>query len=199
MTRDSLRHLENRLVVFTGRLADVSRPRGGIRCYLINRVRCWAWDGDSPVSFSVAPDGAADHAWLRIAVDEQPSIELLQRVEGIATIGWYSRADGSVDLGLRSHQMLDLDELLVRFHEARDKVPRTALIQVLQQCLGRLAAPGHYGFSRELRASEVKRTLTTYHERLQRSQAAEERIRATTKPGRRPSGARSFADLLKAA
>lgn len=199
MTRDSLRPFENQLMVFTGRLVDVSRPRDGIRCHLLTTVRCWAWDGDSPVSFKRRPDAAVDHTWLRIAVEEQPSTELLERVEGVATVGWYARADGSADLGLRSRHALNLDDVLARIYEARGTAPRPWLIDQLGRLIRTATAPGHYGYSQVSKTSEVLQALTAYRARLQRSQASEDRIKATAPPRRRPSGARSFRDLPKSA
>ncbi len=199
MTRDSLRQFEGQLVIFNGRLADVSRPRNDTRDYLLTTVRCWSWDGDSAMPLSLAPDAAVDHAWLRLNLTDQPRTELLQRVEGVATVGWYTRANGSVDLGLRSHPAVNLDDVLARLHEARTTTPRAELIDQLERLVHNFTAPGHYGYSQHLKASEVLKELNTYRARLLRSQAAEERIKATAKPGRRATSAGSFRDLLKSA
>lgn len=198
MARDALRPLENCLVVFNGRLADVTPARNDARDYLLTSVRCWAWDGDSPVPLAARPDATAGHTWLRIAVEDRPDTELLHRVERVATVGWYARSNGSVDLGLRSHRSLNLDEVLLYIRDLRGQASRTEVIKRLDLLIESFASRGQYAFSQHMNASEVKRDLAAYRDRLLRSQVAEERIRATAKPGRRPTGARSFRDLLQA-
>jgi hypothetical protein len=197
MTRDSLRELEGGLVFYTARLRDCT-VRGDIRDYLIARVRCWRWDGESRLNFRRPPDALLDHVWLRFSREQWPTVELLSEVEGVASVGWYARADGTADLGLRTHPAANLDEVGRAIDELfKRRSPRREMLKLLEAFLAS-CKPDRYGYSDWLSTAEAMKRLTSLRGRLARSEEKETAIRSTSAArGHKPRSAGRFADLLK--
>lgn len=198
MTRDSFRSLENQLVVFNGRLADASsRNSDGGRHYLLTAVRAWRWDGNSAVPLHQPPDATADHCWITIPGDGACHVGMLNRADGVARVRWYARADGTADLGLESKRCLNLDDFMESMYRERRFMRRRDQIEMLSRFLTSCAKPGNYSFSQWFPASEQIAAITSYRDRLARSQAADDATRATARKGPKPRGPRHFSDLLR--
>lgn len=110
VTRPQLIPLEGQLTYSTGRIKDWKRA-GDFDDILLTSVKLWRWDGLAVVNTDATPDATADHLWLRCTRGSVAS-ERLHLTFGVGTIRFYTRADGSYDLGLQAKPCVDLDDLL---------------------------------------------------------------------------------------
>lgn len=96
--RDQLRELEGQLAWVSGRIADYSL-RDGKRYACISRPTIQPWDEDQAVDPIPAIKGI-DHCWIKAGVEKQESsVEMYRPYISLQRIQWYSRKDGSIDLG----------------------------------------------------------------------------------------------------
>lgn len=109
-TRPQLIPLEGQLVYSTGRIKDWKRSPDFDDILLIN-VKLWRWDGQAVVDLQRSPDATADHLWLRCDRGTVAA-ERLTQTFGIGRIAFYTRADGTYDLGLQAKPCTNLDELV---------------------------------------------------------------------------------------
>lgn len=95
--RDQLRQIEGQLVYLTGKPSAI-KDNGKYRDVCIKRPKVIPWDTNAPLDFQ-APAVACDHLWLR----SKPDHPLPMYLDCIAVgrIGFYTRADGSFDIGCR--------------------------------------------------------------------------------------------------
>lgn len=202
MTRDQLRPLEGQLVIVVGIRAGFRRTRV-TAADLIRACRIWRWDGDRPLpsggNWRAAwgePDAVVDHLWVASEGPEATEIELLSRGWSVGRIGWYRRADGSVDLGYRTLPAVLIERALepllragrsLTSTEAAANLERTLGWLTEQQRLGAvLATTAPRGTAGEL--ADWRHALA----RLQRSAQAEQRARAGATHGPRPRGLELF-------
>ena len=97
--RDQLRDLEGQLIFIEGKVTSYSNRNGKIYVCL-RRPVVIPWDGDAPLG-DVEKDGkkvvGIDHLWVETSGHDE--IHMLTDVLSCSRVRWYSRKDGSVDLG----------------------------------------------------------------------------------------------------
>ncbi len=171
--RDELRALEGQQVHFRGRLKEWRRDDAGtVRiCMAAVEVRPFAMDRP----LKDAPVIKVDHIWhLNVQEDSVRCRKMLRKMEGIGTVAWYRRADGSVDLGLRCEASICLATIIAAagVKEAKTPAQLLASIEWMEEGLARIAAgtPCYaWDIATERGLVEVRR----YVERLRRDHAAE--------------------------
>ena len=94
--RDALRPFEGQLVAWRGHLKEFGH-RPGLICFTNCVVA--PWDRNAALNKAIKSPEAieVDHLWVDVIPD---GAERYSRCCAIARVGWYTRADGSVDLGL---------------------------------------------------------------------------------------------------
>ena len=122
--RDQLRSLEGQLVTVVGRNKERRRNDDGRTFAMIKNAIIRPWDGNSAIDVSrKKPAIQVDHVWIM----QSPHVtgmraELLTSTITVGTVGFYTRADGSIDLGIRDIcRVCNLDSMLrylVDIHEA---------------------------------------------------------------------------------
>jgi len=112
MTRSELLPLEGQWVRWRG-LVDcwAARPSGDMDL-CIKAVRIWPWAFTEPLD-TLRPSLRTDHLWLRCPAAFVATLDLdrLQPANGIGTVGWYRRSDGTTDLGVRARVLTNAGEL----------------------------------------------------------------------------------------
>jgi hypothetical protein len=204
--RDQLRALENQLVLVTGRLVDKRRtPDGEHINVLVKPAVLHPWDGVSAVDIDSPTAGngiPVDHLWFRMEPDQAKSVEMLQTCILCGKVGYYTRgSNGSVDLGVRSEPLVDLDRLMdAALDDANDK--SVALLDRMKgtretalTALYYLVYQGKTGwaFSRELNAREAVREIAQIYRKVDRSITATE-ARLATAPANGPCTRMKAAD-----
>ena len=122
--RDNLRSLEGQLVTIVGRNKERRRNDDGRTFSMIKNAIIRPWDGNSAVDVSRnKPAIQVDHVWVM----QSPHVtamraELLASTITVGTVGFYTRTDGSMDLGIRDIcRVCNIDSMLrylVDIHEA---------------------------------------------------------------------------------
>ena len=199
MTRDCLRPLEGQPVIVSGRLAKVKRTDKEAH-YMLAAVRVYAWDGNAPINPTGKPSAAVDHLWCPVPLEHyQPRLPMLKRVMLAGRVGWYARADGTADLGVKVSRTLDLDQAASDYRQNYAKgASASRVADAFDELLREMDLPDALPFSRCMTITEAKRKITRWRDQLRRDAAVESRIRATSiGRGHRPRGARRFTDLLK--
>ncbi|MEB3361554.1 MAG: hypothetical protein VKI42_05455 [Synechococcaceae cyanobacterium] len=186
MTRDCLRPLEGQLVFFQATPAEASRSGDGRRQVLLKGVKVWRFTADQPAGQG-QPDAAVDHLWLE--VEDDTRIPLLTPCVGLGRVRWYSRRDGSTDLGLSRQLSVDLDVLISQLAQHRGASPE-ALLPRIEAALVAVADGLAYSVSLPVRACQ--RALEIHRQMLQQQLHPHPR-RQRHRPGR---GRRGFAALL---
>ena len=98
--REALKALEGQLVVVEGVVSKGNITQNGDRHFCVTRPRVTPWDGYSKLTASSGPP-VADHLWVPCSQDSNWP-KLYSKHFCVGTVGWYSRADGSVDLSVRN-------------------------------------------------------------------------------------------------
>ena len=153
--RTALKRLENQLVFCHGRvIKKTKRFDDGTMDILVSPVTVKAWDGHSSID-SIPQDQTEkiDHLWLRADARNSARLEMLQRAGFIGRIGYYTRADGSVDLAVNTVPAVSLEELLARIRSSCknfDKEGTTALRRAQGDLEYALYAIENQGRSNEL-------------------------------------------------
>jgi hypothetical protein len=106
--RTELKTLEGSLVYLKGRATEARRDGTHLHLMLL-RPSLHQWDGFSAVGQETPVK--TDHLWVRLEADQWGS-EMLQTVCGVGRVGYYRRADGTVDLGVKLVPCLDMDLLV---------------------------------------------------------------------------------------
>ena len=113
--RDQLRSLEGQLVTVVGRNKERRRNDDGRTFSMIKNAIIRPWDGISAVDVSRnKPAIQVDHVWVM----QSPHVtgmraELLSSTITVGTVGYYTRADGSMDLGIRDIcRVCNIDSIL---------------------------------------------------------------------------------------
>lgn len=104
MPRDELRAFENHVVQFEGWIETWTPREDGGSDVLIRAVRIRPYHLDETQTQRMARSAvASDHLWMRVPKRAAyPRMSRLDHVFGYGKVGWYTRKDGSVDLGLRA-------------------------------------------------------------------------------------------------
>lgn len=103
MPRSELLPLEGQWVRWGGKVDTWAARTNGEVDVCIRAVRLYPWSFDEPLA-STRPPTRTEHLWLRCpaAFAATLRLERLQPANGIGTVGWYRRADGTTDLGVRA-------------------------------------------------------------------------------------------------
>ena len=120
--RDNLRSLEGQLVTIYGRNKERKKLEDGRRFSLIKNPVIRPWDGNSRIDLR-SKGIKVDHVWIALSPhSKQPLTELLKTTITVGTVGYYTRADGSLDLGIRDMaRIVNIDnwlEFCISHHEA---------------------------------------------------------------------------------
>lgn len=141
MTRDQLRSLENELVICTARRGGDRRQTAAGTLEVWRHVEVRRWDGDAQITSwdwdVLGPAVRLDHVW-QPALDFRSRIPIHERGWNICRVGWYARANGSVDLGLQIQPSLEIEEAIeLRCGDltAQAKTPTPQLAASLEQAL----------------------------------------------------------------
>ena len=112
--RDALRPFEGQLVAFSGRLTDFGH-RKDLAC--MSNCTVAPWDRNASINEALSQPQAikVDHFWHTARY--QPDARY-GRICSIGRVGWYTRADGSVDLGVvRPGATVPIDQLFDQFDQ----------------------------------------------------------------------------------
>jgi hypothetical protein len=126
--RTQLLALEGQRVIYTGRTARrITRPDGQWDiCLTAVHVRPHRVD----VAMLDVEPTFVDHVWLRgIEPSQVQNGELLRKMEGAATVGWYTRSNGTIDLGLESIRGADLDNLYDEIQSEKESAKRAGRLR----------------------------------------------------------------------
>lgn len=132
--RTQLLALEGQRVIYHGRTTRrITRPDGQWDLCLVNvKVRPYRPD----MAMLDVPAIDVDHVWLRgIEPSQVQNGELLRSLEGAATVGWYTRSNGTIDLGLETVPGADLDNLYDEIQGERDSTRRAGRLRSFLQWL----------------------------------------------------------------
>lgn len=186
--RNELRALEGDLVFFQARHAAWDRA-GDVGNHLLKPIKVWRWDGVGPVQ-----QGAAirlDHAWLRLS-EEGHIPELYTEVCGVARIGWYTRADGSCDLGLQHTPCTCGDSLYLACKDlarsSKNVDNEKSLLAVLHKFEEKLLSDEMVVFSRHLSQEQMRACVAREIRSLSRDIEATESRLATAPKAPKPRG-----------
>ena len=96
--RDQLRSLEGQLIFIQGRIKNYSH-RNGHRYVCLQRPLVIPWDGNEPLqeSFTHKAIEGIEHLWVETSQSDK--INMMQHVLSCSRVQWYTRKDGSIDLG----------------------------------------------------------------------------------------------------
>jgi hypothetical protein len=152
--RTELAPFENETVSVIGRIKEWRKNRAeGTEDICISGARVARWDAMSPLDPD-ACDAKVHHLWIRIPKGLCDS-QLLSKVHFIGRVGWYTRSDGSVDLGIRAMKAICMDLLAKRIAEWRRSGSWTfdefaegdQLIEEIDFCLAALYHQGEGGYA----------------------------------------------------
>lgn len=177
--RNQLRQLEGQLTLISARKVSSRRVDGEHRV-LLKAARIWQWDGITPLATAMAGPAAAhvDHLWVQHPVDGGRPAPLLTRTLYVARIGWYRRADQSIDLGAAVVPAIRIEDSLVQIASSCADWSPARAADALSDWLA-----GVEGFMRtgtpvitgEVHVGEVLKAVRHRLQNLRCSAAAEER------------------------
>jgi len=131
--RDQLCAMEGQLVGVTGRLSGFGH-RKDLFCLancLIN-----SWDGASSVKACIEEQPGAvrvDHMW--VSLDGFNGVKRYEQFGLMGRVGWYSRADGSVDLGIVDPgPNTNIDEIMAELADAPKGTSDVQIRDYLASC-----------------------------------------------------------------
>jgi len=109
--------LEGHLVFCHGRILEKKPAGDGLIDVLLKPATIREWNGFDAIGKD-APKGQVetDHLWLRMPKDSCAA-EMLMKAYVIGEVYYYRRADFSVDLGIKSSPVIDLDLLFTEAQE----------------------------------------------------------------------------------
>jgi hypothetical protein len=112
MTRTELLPLEGHWVRWNGLVDTWQHRSNGDVDLCIRAVKLWPWTFSEPLD-SHKPPQRTEHLWLRCPAEFAATlqIERLQPANGIGRVGWYRRADGTTDLGVRPQILTNAGQL----------------------------------------------------------------------------------------
>ena len=96
--RDALKKLEGQLVMVQGTVARGNITQNGTKHFCVAKPRVTPWDGESKL-IPTNDKPVADHLWIQ-CTGESNWPKLYAPHFCIGTVGWYSRANGTVDLSV---------------------------------------------------------------------------------------------------
>jgi len=195
--RNELKALEGDLVFVTGRPTEARRDGEDIYLMLV-RPQLQRWDGMAPIG--QGPAIQTDHLWVQCETNKWAG-EMLQLVVGVGRVGYYRRADGTVDLGVALLVSIDLDLLLEDVHRMLGDSSRKGMegslaamkkaLETLRLAFSALWHQGGGGFaySRYRSATESMKLLARHYRTLESSVLATEAALLSGKPkGHKPRG-----------
>jgi hypothetical protein len=129
-TRPELRPLENQLVFVSGRITQWHKnrgPEGKNDDICLSNVRLWTWDRQAAVDlWTIAPTATTEHLWVRGTSGAIASERLAETI-CVGRISYYTRSDGTADLGLEVRTSYCLDDAAKRVASASRDIKRDGL------------------------------------------------------------------------
>lgn len=197
--RDQLRKIEGRLVYILGKPSEVRSFSKG-RDICLKRPTVIPWDENAALDFK-QKGVKCDHLWIRALGPSK--VSMYQESISIARVGYYTRANGSLDIGCQdvariynADKSLDLiyDTRLLRKEE--QLIQCEILLSELKQIFkdhGKLGPDGSpmYVYSEHLSISEVKAKTTEIRAELDR-RIAQSVIQRAPKASRLQPGSALF-------
>lgn len=204
--RDQLRPFEGQLVFVEGRLTEASHRRDK-HYFLINRPNITPWDAKSAVDLT-KPVTHVDHLWIEMLPGQ---VEMMNRIFGLTRIRYYTRSDGSVDLGCEPlYSLFDFDSYQASFDAQYRKQHGRAIdehFSHIEVALKALALHGKtppgadgptFAFSRVKSFAAMQRYFKKWEGQVLDAKANYLKAQANAKGARRPCrSAGSFMDLLR--
>lgn len=204
--REQLRPFEGQLVFIDGRLTEASR-RGDRHYFLMRNPHVTPWDGTSAVDLK-KPATGVDHLWIDFNSER---IEMMKPCFGLTRIRYYTRSNGTVDLGCEPlYHLLDCDKYQIGFHDGRPSPYKQSVEEHITHIDTALTGldwhgkvmPTHteptYCFSRFKTVPWMRRYFKDCKKEVIKYQAAQLKAKARDKGKQRPCrSAGSFADLLR--
>ena len=96
--RDALKKLEGQLVMVQGTVARGNITQNGTKHFCVANPRVTPWDGESKL-IPAKGKPVADHLWVQ-CTGKSNWPKLYAPHYCIGTVGWYTRANGTVDLSV---------------------------------------------------------------------------------------------------
>lgn len=196
MTRAELRCHENQLVQFDGWVESWTQRDDGIKDVLLKQLAFTPY-GLNTVARQGRDHAVAttDHVWLRVPPGSHyKHMRRLDHVVGYGRIGWYSRADGSVDLGLRSLSSVQGGRLAEELRTILRRGDWAAAERRLQRLRRQIQAQELVVFDRKSTSNEILRDFEQIFLPLIAKNKA---VSATVHRGGKSKAPKSFADLLR--
>jgi hypothetical protein len=196
MTRAELRSHENQLVQFDGWVESWTCRDDGTKDVLLKQLAFTPYDLNTVArqerDHAVA---TTDHVWLRVPPGtDYDSMRRLDHVFGYGRIGWYSRADGSVDLGLRSLCSVQGGRLAKELRTILLRGDWAAAERRLRDLRRRIQSQELVVFDRKSSATEI---LQDFEQVFLPLIAKNKATLATVHRGGKSKAPKSFADLLR--
>ena len=197
--RDQLRNIVGRLVYIHGKPCE-ARSFGEGRDICLKRPTVIPWDENAPLDFK-AKGIKCDHLWIRAL--KPGKVCMYQESVSIARVGYYTRANGSLDIGCQDiARLYNADRLLDLFCDTRLFQKEKQLIQceILLNELnemfehhGKLGPDGSrlYVYSEFLSITEVKAKLKRLKAELDR-RIAQKVIQSSPKASKVQPGSALF-------
>ena len=183
--RDALKELEGQLVMVEGVVAKGNVTKNGSRHFCVSNPRVTPWDGMSKLKSTKGQPPVADHMWVQCdKTSNWP--KLYTKHFCIGTVGWYARADGSIDLTVRDlARLMNGDKVLwnieyLLYKSSANKGHLTeaasnigAMLQALLDHGKRFDGDVRYVYSPRHSYKELAEKLTQLHEEASSRQFSE--------------------------
>ena len=194
--RNALKELEGQLVMVEGVVAKGNVTKNGSRHFCVSNPRVTPWDGMSKLKSTKGQPPVADHMWVQCdKTSNWP--KLYTKHFCIGTVGWYARADGSIDLSVHDlARLMNGDRLLWQIeYQLHNKNHLTEAAQNIAAMAKALADHGkrfdgdvRYVYSPRHSYKELAEKLTQLHEEASSRQFSEilpslHRLRQAAVPG----------------
>ena len=120
MTRRELQPFENQVIQFDGWVESWTELPDGAKDVLIKTVKIRPYHlEENDQQRNDRPPTVTDHSWLRVPKNAgYKAMHRLDRVFGYARVGWYTRANQTVDLGLSAIQAVPGGEIANQIKES---------------------------------------------------------------------------------
>lgn len=165
--RNQLKQFEGQNVVIEGRMTKLIRQPGGLIdiCLAVIKVR----PVKSDVPLKEEPAIKVDHAWLQGI--EEKHLEnggLLQKYCGAARVSYYTRKNGTIDLGFQSIASVNLEQVIID-GEKLDTSGRASLLRHRLKQIDDGWVTWGYHYAADETIVSMRRLLKKYDRSLTRS------------------------------
>ena len=174
-SRECLRPLVDRTVHLYGRLIEKKRQPDGSIHALLTAVKVRPYNSEVP-ALSVDPIRVS-HLWVTIKDPSLiPESQLLGQVAGLGKVHYYSRGDGSVDLGVRLFPSIEYTGALLELKKYLNEINIATQIlefrDLLEKAQRDLKESTGWVKSSKATMKDVVRDLSRHVEALERDQSA---------------------------